>query len=215
MFGIHHNVFPQLRDFPSPPSKEPLFTVAAFERSIFERFHVFVHVVLRVAGVCSSAVFAIPYATGMVLVAAVRTGKQSRVGAGSFAMALRTFWWIVLWERRGDAEWLVAAGWTTFACVGGRAAVGLAFVVLLALLALVCERRIGIGAVLVRGRCGTRGTAQRRAVDVHGRLAVLVLGRVAMAGERCVSVFLSVCEVVVSVAGEDGIVLCLSEVQSV
>ena len=92
---------------------------------------------------------------------------------------------------------------------------GLAFVVLLALLALEGERRIGICAVLVRRRCGSCSAAQRRAVDVHGRLAVLVLGRVAMAGEGRRSVFLSACERVISVAGEDGIVLCLSEVQSV
>ena len=49
---------------------------------------------------------------------------------------------------------------------------------------------------------------------INGRHALFVLGRVAVAGQRRGSVFLSVAVSVSSVAGDDGIVLCLSEVRN-
>ena len=69
---------------------------------------------LRVAVVRSFAVPALAYTSRVILVAAVRAGKQCWVGVGCFAVAMRAFGRILLWERCGDAEGLVAAGWTAF-----------------------------------------------------------------------------------------------------
>jgi len=197
---------------PSSPSEEARLAVATFEWLLFEQLQVFEHVGQRIVGIRSFAVLALAYATGMILVTAVRTGEQSWVGAGSFAMTVWAFGWIILWERRPDAEGLVAAGWATFACVGGWAVERFTFVPL-ALLALLCERRVRIGGILVHILLRSFSATQRRSVNVHGRLALFVLGRIAMAGERCGPVFLSVAESVFSVAGDDGVALCLSKVQ--
>lgn len=197
----------------SPPAKEALLAVTALEWLLLEHFQVFEYVAQRVAVVRSFAVSALAYATGMILVSAVRTGKQSWIPAGSFAMAVWAFRWIVFGERRRDAEGLVAANWTTLACVGGRAVEELALI-LLALLPLLRKRRVRIGGISRRRLWRSFSTTQRRSVDVHGRLALFFLGRITMAGERRGPVFLSVAESAFSVAGDDIDPLCLGEVQS-
>ena len=197
---------------PSPPAKEALLAVTALEWLLFEHLQVFEHVSQGVAVVRSFAVSALAYATGMILVSAVRTGKQSWIRAGSFAMAVWAFRWIVFGERRRDAEGLVTATWTTLACVGGRAVDGLALI-LLALLTLLCDRRVRIRGISRRRLLWSLSAAQRRSVDVHGRLAFPVLCRVVMAGERRGSVILFVAESTLPVAGDNIDSLCLGEIQ--
>ena len=203
----------RLPSIPGPPSSSPSeearLAIATFEWLFSEQPQVFEHVGQRIAGIRSFAVLALAYATGMILVTAVRTGKQSWVGAGSFAMTVWAFGWIILWERRPDAGGLVAAGRATFACVGGWAVERLPFVPP-ALPALLCERRVRIGGILVRMLLRSFSATQRRSIDSHGRVALFFLSRIAMAGERCRSLFLSVAESVFTVAGNDIETLCLS-----
>lgn len=115
---------------PSPPSEEALFAIATFEWLLLEQLHIFEHVVLRIAAVRSFAVSTLAYTSRVVLVTAICTSKQSWVGTGSFTMAVWAFGWIILWQRRRDAERLVAAGRATLACVGSWAVEGLVFLLL-------------------------------------------------------------------------------------
>ena len=148
---VHLKIFSRIFGRNSHPSKEALFAIAAFERLLFEQLQVFERVGQGIAGVGCFAVFALAYTARMVLVAATPR-RQAKVGSepASFAMAVPTLSVdpIVLWDRRPDAEGFVAAGRAAFACVGGWAVERLTLGPL-ALLALLCERRVRVGGIRV------------------------------------------------------------------